>query len=67
MQKIIQQLNEARREAQKELERINQALSVLQRKGNTHSKRKLSAAARKRIGDAQRKRWRLIRGGKKAA
>jgi hypothetical protein len=42
------------------------ALHVEERQQPT-KRRKLSAAARKRIGDAQRKRWKILRGGKKAA
>jgi hypothetical protein len=55
MKSLVQQLRAARREATREVEQIDAALAALN--GAGHAKRTLSAAARKRIGDAQRKRW----------
>jgi hypothetical protein len=41
----------------REIAKIDAALAALGSEGTRHAKRTLSAAARKRIGDAQRKRW----------
>jgi hypothetical protein len=55
MKSLIKQLRAARRVASRQVEQIDAALAALNGAGNR--KRTLSAAARKRIGDAQRKRW----------
>jgi hypothetical protein len=67
LSQIVRQLKTRRDQAQKEVERLNAALTALGNLGNrdgrlrrvaTVSKRKpLSAAARKRIAAAQRARW----------
>ena|SRR5581483_6255333 len=64
----LQQLRDERKQAQSQVEKLDQAISVIEglsgrtntRSNNSHSTgRKLSAAARKRISDAQRARWAL--------
>ena len=68
LQLVVQQLNEARRETQKELDGITQALNALGSvKKPVQSTRILSRAARERIAKAQRERWRKIRAQKRAA
>jgi hypothetical protein len=57
MARIVRQLEAERRTTERELERIQRALQALRGKGAPRGKRVLSAAARKRIGDAQRLRW----------
>ena len=51
-------------EIRKEIEKLTGVLHLLE--GNTKIKaRKMSAAARKRIGAAQKKRWAKVRASKK--
>jgi hypothetical protein len=64
----LQQLRDERKQAQTQVEKLDQAISVIEGlsgRTNTRSSngsrrgRSLSAAARKRISDAQRARWAL--------
>lgn len=60
---ILQQLREERRQTQAQLQRLGAAISALGG-GETQRKtrrRKISVAARKRIADAQRRRWAKVR------
>lgn len=57
MARIVKQLETERRAAEKELDRITSALRALKGIAKTGGTRVLSKEARKRIGDAQRKRW----------
>jgi hypothetical protein len=62
---VVQQLHEARKETLKELDGITEAIKALNgQKKSPQSTRVLSAAARRRISIAQKRRWRLA---KKAA
>jgi hypothetical protein len=73
----LAQLREERNRAQKELGRLDEAISVLQKLAADHRapargpkarvRRKLSAAARKRISEAQKARWAKIKKRKAAA
>jgi hypothetical protein len=55
---VVQQLRKERARAQKEVHRIDAALNALESLGVNGSKpRKFSAATRKRMAIAQRKRW----------
>jgi len=61
---VFKQLKNERRRAQKELERLEEALSAFGKlvgKRAVKARRKLSAAARKRIAAAQRARWAKLR------
>lgn len=64
----LQQLRDERKQAQTQVEKLDQAISVIEGlSGSTNTRssngsrrgRSLSAAARKRISDAQRARWAL--------
>lgn len=48
----------------REIAKLDAALAALNGTGAGQAKRTMSAAARKRIGDAQRKRWAKLRRGK---
>jgi len=71
----LSRLREDRKQAQQQLEKLSQAISVLERLGTNGSfggrqgraKRVLSAAGRRRISLAQKARWARMRQGKKAA
>jgi hypothetical protein len=76
--KAIDQLREERRDAQNQVQRLGEAISVLEKltRGEstparagvlTRAKRVLSAAGRRRISLAQKARWAKIRLTKKAA
>lgn len=67
MKQVIQQLKSAQRKARSELIAITHALFELgvSSNGNLPQPRKLSAKARKAIGDAQRRRWAKVRREKK--
>jgi hypothetical protein len=55
-------------EVKGEIEKLNQALRVLEGIGGKRAKvpkRKMSAAGRRRVAAAQRKRWAKIRAAKK--
>ena len=76
--KAIDRLREERRDAQNQVEKLGEAISVLEkltrssgaalRSGTNHRvKRVLSAAGRRRISLAQKARWAKIRQTKKAA
>ena len=76
--KAIDRLREERRDAQNQVQKLGEALSVPQKLtritgGTTHAgpgsraKRVLSAAGRRRISLAQKARWAKIRQTKKAA
>lgn len=75
IQSITRSLKQAQLKTEKELSGINQALQALAPKkpSGVAGPRVLSAAARKRIGDAQRERWAkvkkllLVKNGRKAA
>jgi hypothetical protein len=67
-QTILRALHEARSERQREIEQINQALRHLGlklRKSEIRTllpnRRRMSAAARRKISDAQRARWAIFR------
>lgn len=70
--RLIADLKSEDRRLGMELKRVRQALAALRGLGNGHGmggpqvRRRLSAAARKRIADAQRARWAKFR-AKKAA
>ena len=60
----LRQLREERRQAQTQVERLDQAIAAIEGMGRTNSRRgapaghsRLSAAARRRIAAAQRARW----------
>ena len=63
----LQQLRDERKQAQTQVEKLDQAISVIEGLSGTNTRssngsrrgRSLSAAARKRISDAQRARWAL--------
>ena len=76
--KAIVRLREERRDAQKQVQRLGEAISLLEKltrgtgatlhAGSPHrAKRVLSAAGRRRISLAQKARWAKIRQMKKAA
>jgi hypothetical protein len=74
--KAIDRLREERREAQNQVQKLGEAISVLEKltrsAGSTsyngmRTKRVLSAAGRRRISLAQKARWAKIRQAKKAA
>jgi hypothetical protein len=75
--KAIDRLREERRDAQNQVQKLGEAISVLEKltrgassihAGATHRvKRVLSAAGRRRISLAQKARWAKIRQVKKAA
>jgi hypothetical protein len=65
---VVQQLRKERAQAARTVERLDAALAALDGVGKgTNARRHLSAAARSRIGAAQRARWAKVRrkGGKK--
>jgi hypothetical protein len=76
--KAIDRLREERRDAQNQVQKLGEAISVLEKltrtagatgsAGSSHRvKRTLSAAGRRRISLAQKARWAKIRQTKKAA
>ncbi len=76
--KAIDRLREERRDAQNQVQKLGEAIAVLEKltrgAGSTahagsgyRSKRVLSAAGRRRISLAQKARWAKIRQSKKAA
>jgi len=74
--KAIDRLRQERRDAQNQVQRLGEAISVLEKLtrgagsigGTAHrAKRILSAAGRRRISLAQKARWAKIRQAKKAA
>ena len=75
--KALARLREERREAQHQVQKLGEAISVLEKLtrsgGSTHTssslgvKRVLSAAGRRRISLAQKARWAKVRQMKKAA
>ena len=74
--KAIDRLREERRDAQNQVQKLGEAISVLEKltrgAGSTahaggRAKRVLSAAGRRRISLAQKARWAKIRQSKKAA
>ena len=75
--KALARLREDRRDAQKQVDQLAEAISVLERLtrgqggsytgGQVRAKRVLSAAGRRRISLAQKARWAKIRQVKKAA
>ncbi len=75
--KALARLREDRRDAQKEVEKLAEAISVLEKltrggggsyaSGQGRAKRVLSAAGRRRISLAQKARWAKLRQVKKAA
>jgi hypothetical protein len=76
--KAIDRLREERREAQHQVQKLGEAITVLEKlnrgsggsanAGATHrTKRVLSAAGRRRISLAQKARWAKLRQSKKAA
>lgn len=71
--KALARLREDRRDAQKQVARLTEAISVLEKltrgpnAGPVRVKRVLSAAGRRRISLAQKARWAKVRQMKKAA
>jgi hypothetical protein len=75
--KALSRLREERRDAQNQVQKLEEAISVLEKltrsqgssyNGATHrAKRVLSAAGRRRISLAQKARWAKVRQAKKAA
>jgi hypothetical protein len=76
--KALVRLREERRDAQKQVQKLGEAISVLEKltrgsgltmsTGSSHRvKRVLSAAGRRRISLAQKARWAKLRQSKKAA
>jgi hypothetical protein len=74
--KALSRLREERREAQNQVEKLGEAIAVLEKltRGQVSSyggqhrvKRVLSAAGRRRISLAQKARWAKVRQAKKAA
>jgi hypothetical protein len=76
--KALVRLREERREAQNQVQKLGEAITVLEKltrssggsisTGSTHrAKRVLSAAGRRRISLAQKARWAKLRQSKKAA
>ena len=75
--KAVARLREERREAQNHVQKLGEAISVLEKltrgsgfsavAGAIRSKRVLSAAGRRRISLAQKARWAKLRQTKKAA
>jgi hypothetical protein len=75
--RTLTQLRQERSRTQKELRRLDEAISVLgrlagsgpapARASNPRKRRKLSAAARKKISEAQKARWAKTRKQKAAA
>ena len=76
--KAIDRLREERRDAQNQVQKLGEAIAVLEKltrgsgitagTGGPHrAKRVLSAAGRRRISLAQKARWAKLRQGKKAA
>jgi hypothetical protein len=67
----LQQLREERESAQLQLEKLNSAISVLESlstggRNGVRPKRAVSAAARRKMAEAQRARWARVRGGRPA-
>ena len=74
--KALSRLREERREAQNQVQKLEEAIAVLEKltrgqgsySGSQHRvKRVLSAAGRRRISLAQKARWAKVRQAKKAA
>jgi hypothetical protein len=74
--KALARLREDRRDAQNQVNKLAEAISVLEKLTRGHggsysaqgrTKRVLSAAGRRRISLAQKARWAKLRQGKKAA
>jgi hypothetical protein len=70
MQSVVSELQKDRLRLENELHRVTNALTAFGRvylRGNkvTGKRRTVSAAGRKRIAAAQRKRWAKIRAGKR--
>ena len=61
--RVVKELHKEKGRIESQLQRIDQALSALQKLGRQEVKkvRKLSAAARRRIAAAQRLRWAKLR------
>jgi hypothetical protein len=59
-------LESAKQLVKEEIEKLNKALKALEKLGGKKLKqaRKISAAGRKRIAAAQKKRWAKVRAGK---
>jgi hypothetical protein len=65
MKTLIKLLHRARRDAAREVEQISNAIAVLNgAEKKAKPRRTMSAAARKRIGAAQRARWAKLRSKK---
>ena len=71
IKQVVQQLQSQRRRTEQELEKLNLAIKALTSlngsaavSGTTRRKPKFSAAARARIGAAQRARWAKLRKAK---
>lgn len=77
LENLLAQLKEERSRTQKELGRLDEAISALQKLTADHSmpargskpggRRKLSVAARERISEAQKARWAKVKKRKTAA
>jgi hypothetical protein len=65
---VIQQLREERNRTQSQVERLDHAISVLEGSVTTKrssGRRTMSADARRRIAEAQRRRWAKVKAGRK--
>lgn len=65
LEAILQQLRRERTGAQLELERLNQAILLLEgpsARSSRQGRKTMSADARKRIAEAQRRRWAKMKG-----
>ena len=65
---VLHQLREERTRTQSQLDRLDQAISVLEdsgeavsERGTRSGRRTMSADARRRIGEAQRRRWAKVK------
>jgi hypothetical protein len=57
MSGVVQQLKKERERAQKEVQRIDEAIAALGSVSSNGASRKISAAGRRRVSLAQKKRW----------
>jgi hypothetical protein len=74
LNKALQQLREEQREAQLQVEKLDQAISVIESlngsgtsRSTNRPKRFISAASRRKMAQAQRARWVKVRKGPKPA
>jgi hypothetical protein len=65
MNSVVAQLKVARDRCAQELQKLDAAIGVLSGKGGKRSRRRMSAAGRKKIAAAQRARWAKWKASKK--